>query len=223
MKLNRYPLIKTQNMERIKYLQCGTLYCNKLSYFRALENNDNDCIKGDSFEAMLPIRNGYLYCPETNEVQFIKEELISTTWSDDYVFCMSSIRPRSITKEGVSLISGDIEELGTESLIIHDTDGFIDLVKQAAENNGYKIEHGFVQYYDDHYDNLQMIASLVRGISNIAFWKRKIYEGQSEYRFVFHGEAKSSSLELPLGQNLNCISTIINTEKLKHVKIRKES
>lgn len=35
------------------------------------------------------------------------------------------------------------------------------------------IKHGFVNYYDEKYDNLQMLLDIMYSTSNIAFWKRK--------------------------------------------------
>ena len=75
------PLIKTQSKERIEYLYAGKLFCNNLSYFRELENESNDRKVGDRYEGMLHLKDAYFYLPDSEKVQYVKDNLITTTYS----------------------------------------------------------------------------------------------------------------------------------------------
>lgn len=219
---NSSPLIKTQSPDRITYFRNGMLYCNKLSYFRKLEEEKGDRIIGDRFEAMIPMKNAFFYYPEKECVKKIEEGLIPTTWSDDYVFCMSGLLPVAFeNRDTIPLIFDDVNSFGNKSLIILDTKEFIRLVREAAVDRGFSVSYGFVNYYDERYDNPYMIASLVNGIQNIAFWKRKKYQNQQEFRFVFHGDSDSEALELPLGGTLNGISKMVDTCELGNIIIER--
>ncbi len=156
------PLIKTQNKDKIDFLQKGTLYCNKLSFYRDLENEYGDQIVGDSFEAMLPIREAIIYFPEEEKFVKVKDELIPTTWSDDYIFCMTGIKPHMIKDNEIPVLSNTMDSFGKKSLLILDSKEFINRVKEAARKYGYTAQAMFVQYYDDDYDNLEMISSLIQ-------------------------------------------------------------
>jgi hypothetical protein len=188
-----------------------------------MENEQKDTVVGDRFEAMLHFRNAYIYMPETNEVEYVKDQLIPTTWSDDYVFCMSSIIPKTVMTTSFSpFIGKEIEGLGQESLIITDIKSFIDMVENAANKYGYEVKYGYVNYYDEQYDDPYMYASLIQGISNIAFWKRNSYRNQQEFRFVFHGDLRNNVLELPLGADLVNISKVIDASALSKALIKRE-
>jgi hypothetical protein len=214
------PLIKTQAEEYIDFLQKGTLYCNKLSYYRNLENEHGDSIIGDSFEAMLPLTNATVYFPEEETCFQIQDKLIPTTWSDDYIFCMTGLKPNLIVEENMPILSSVMDSFGQKSLLILDSQEFIRRIKIAAQMNGYSVECDFVRYYDDEYNNLDMLSSLVYKTSNIAFWKRKKYSSQSEFRFLFHGNFDKDHLELPIG-DISDISKTIDCDKLVKTFIHK--
>ena len=207
------PLIKTQDEDKVDFLQKGILYCNKLSFYRNLEKECGDHIVGDSFEAMLPIREAIIYFPEKQQCVEVKDTLIPTTWSDDYIFCMTGIKPYLIQENNMPVLNKDINSFGQKSLLILNSKEFINRVKVAAKENGYSVQAMFVQYYDDSYDNLEMISSLIQGTSNIAFWKRKKYSSQSEFRFLFHGNTDKDHLELPIG-DISDISQKFDCDKL---------
>ena len=215
------PLIKTQTDERISYMKSGKLYCNKLSFYRDLENEEGDTIVGDAFEATIPVRHAYIYMPEEDMVKEIKDTLIPTSWSDDYVFCMTGIKPSIISDNNeTKILCDDIDSFGQKSLLIRDSYEFIKNVKKSAIKFGYEVKYGFVKYYDEKVDNIDMISSLIQHTSNIAFWKRKRYEVQNEFRFVFHGDNSKDYLELPV-EGLKELSKVMPNEKMKRAFIKK--
>ncbi len=217
------PLIKTQSHKNIKYLLDGKLYCNKLSYYRNKENNEKDTVVGDKYEALIPLKNAYIYFQDTNECCIVKDDHLSTIYSDDYVFCMSTINTCEVNSvQGNTLVSPEIEELGEESLIITDCSYFIDLVKNSAKKCGFEVRCGLVNYYDEEYDNPYMFSDLMKDTSNIAFWKRNSYRKQQEFRFLFHGNAcENAVLELPLETDLRKIAYVLPSSQAKKLMIIK--
>ena len=75
--------------------------------------------------------------------------------------------------------------MGDTALIILDNDEFRRRVQVAAEAQGFEVHFGPVNYFDESEDNANMIISTLRGMWNLAFWKRKDYSYQQEARFVF--------------------------------------
>lgn len=221
LKINHLPLIKTQDHEKILYLMEGKLYCNRLSYYRNKENNDGDTVVGDKYEALIPIRNSYIFFPDSSECITVRDGHFPTVYSDDFVYCMSAIEANiQDLAKGTLLTSADIESFGEESLIITDCSTFLKLVEDAAMKNGLECRYGLVKYYSEEYDNIQMIKDLYEDASNIAFWKRDIYKKQQEFRILFHGNLKEDVLKLSLDTNLKNISYVLPTLQLKKLMIK---
>lgn len=74
---------------------------------------------------------------------------------------------------------------GDTALVILDSEAFIERIENAAKKAGLRTYFDGVKYYDESFDNANMIIDLVKGMHNIAFWKRKDYSYQQEGRFVF--------------------------------------
>ena len=55
---------------------------------------------------------------------------------------------------------------------------------RSAEEKGHKIYFNKVHYYDEKVDWADIFISLIQGTYNIAFWKRKAYSNQQEFRIV---------------------------------------
>lgn len=203
------PLIKFQSSDKIESLRKGKIYANTLGYYRKLEEDTGDEEVGDNYEAMIHVNEGIIRIPETGEKIILNDSLIKTSNSDDYVFCMFGIYPDISSFKFTDKQKEKMLSFGDTALIILDSEEFIKRVCIAAEKAGYTAHFGAVQYYDSSVDNGNMILSLVKGMWNIAFWKRKAYIYQQEGRFVFTpGDAKVDHIELDIGDISNITEVI---------------
>ena len=221
MQIKGFPLIKFQSEERITSLQDGLIYMNSLEWFRKHENANGDTVVGDSYEALLHMNEGKIILPDTGEELEIHNENIKTSVSNDYAYCMFSINPCvnnfSFTTEQIE----NIKSFGDTALLILDIDEFLSRIRNAALKEGYEIHFGFVRYYDDTIDSADVIISLLSGMHNIAFWKRKMYEYQQEYRFLIHTkDFTKDHLELNIG-DIRDISKVIKASQLLNAKLKK--
>lgn len=87
------PLIKFQDEDKIKSLQSGKLYAKTLEYYRKREEETGDCEVGDKYEAMIHINEATIHFPDTGEVIPVNDDLLRTSESNDFVFCMFGINP----------------------------------------------------------------------------------------------------------------------------------
>jgi len=203
------PLIKFQDADKIKSLQSGKIYAKTLGYYRKREEENGDCEVGDKYEAMIHINKATIYFPDTGETIAVNDDLLKTSESNDFVFCMFGINPslkkfRFTDKQKEKMLS-----FGDTALIVLDHNEFIRRVKVAAEEAGYKVYFRPVQYYDPNIDGGNMLISLLAGMWNIAFWKRNSYTYQQEVRFVFTpGDENIDHIELDIG-DISDITAII--------------
>lgn len=218
-----FPLIKFKNKEIIDSLQNGILYLNSLKWFRDYENEVGDIIVGDSYEGMLHINEGKLVMKETGEVFDLNDALIPTTSSNAYVYCMTYINPKVENFEFNDAQKKEIKEFGDTALLILDSDEFIKRVMSAAEKKGYKIYFNCVNYYDENIDVVNVWVSLFQGSHNIAFWKRKSYEHQQEFRFVIvDEECVDDHIELEIG-DIRDISKVLGTEQILNAEVERNN
>lgn len=216
-----FPLIKFQSAERIESLQNGLLYMNSLEWFRKHESENGDVVIGDSFEAMFHLNEGMFILPDTGEKIEIKNELIQTTFSNDYAYCMFGVNPYSNNFSFMDEQKENIQDFGDTALLILDKDEFFKRIRTAALKEGYEIYGGFVHYYDETKDSLNLILSLLSGMHNIAFWKRKKYCYQQEFRFLIHApNCEEKHLELNIG-DIRDISKVLKTSKLLNAEVVK--
>lgn len=203
------PLIKFQDADKIKSLQAGKIYAKTLGYYRKREEETGDCEVGDKYEAMIHINEATIYFPDTGETVAVNDDLLKTSESNDFVFCMFGINPSTEKFKFTDEQKEKMLSFGDTALLILDQDEFINRVKNAAEKAGYKVYFKPVQYYDPTIDGGNMLISLLGGMWNIAFWKRDSYAYQQEVRFVFApGDENTDHIELDIG-DISDISTII--------------
>ena len=221
MVVKGFPLIKFQSEERIESLQNGLIYMNSLEWFRNNESDNGDEVIGDSFEAMFHINEGKFILPDTGEKIEIKDGLIQTTSSNDYAYCMFGVNPYSKNFSFTDEQKENIQNFGDTALLILDKDEFFNRLRTAALKEGYEIYGGFVQYYDETKDSLNLILSLLSGMHNIAFWKRKKYCYQQEFRFLVHTQnCEKDHLELNIG-DIRDISKVFKTSKILNAEVVK--
>ena len=217
------PLIKFQSVERIESLQHGHIYAKTLSYYRKLEEKTGDADIGDGFEAMLHVNEGQFINQATGEITYLNDELIATTESDDYVFCMFGIYPSTMTFQFSDKQKEKMLSFGDTALIILDSEEFIKRVKIAAEKKGHKTHFDAVNYYDASEDYANVFISLLKGIWNIAFWKRKSYAYQQEARFVFIPDGSDDDhIEMDIG-DVSDISYVVPAEMALTALVEKKS
>ena len=112
-------------------------------------------------------------------------------------------------------------QFGDTALLILDSDAFISKIKKAAEEKGYKIYFNNVHYYDETIDWADIFISLIPGTHNIAFWKRKTYSNQQEFRMVIPVEEYTEDhIELDIG-DISDISEIFTTEQVLTMQVKK--
>lgn len=215
------PLIKFQSADRIESLRKGHLYAKTLKYYRDLEKETGDNEIGDEFEAMFHVNEGYLRVPETGEEICLNDSLIQTANSNDFVFCMFGIYPSLnkfffTDKQKEKMLS-----FGDTALIVLDSDEFIRRVLAAAEREGYEAHFGAVNYFDPTVDSVNVIVSLLKGMWNIAFWKRDKYTYQQEGRFIFTPGNGDDHINLDIG-DISDITAVIPSKKVLSAMVEKK-
>lgn len=215
------PLIKFQCAKKIDLLRKGKLYAKTLKYYRDCEKETGDDAVGDEFEAMFPIKEGYLRISETGEEIRLDDTLMQTANSNDFVFCMFGIYP---TLQSFCFTDEQKEKMlsfGDTALVILDSDEFIKRVKFAAENEGHEVHFGAVKYFDPAIDNGNMMISLLEGMWNIAFWKRDKYAYQQEGRFVFTPGNGDDYINLDIG-DISDISVVLPSGTVLSAMVEKK-
>ncbi|HHX59179.1 MAG TPA: hypothetical protein GX707_00315 [Epulopiscium sp.] len=214
IQIKGFPLIKFQDNDKIKRFRQGILYMKNLQYYRDLEKSNGDGTIGDMFEAMLHINEGKLIIPELGEEIEIKDDLITTDFSNGFVFCMFGINENVKSFQFTDKQKQEIFNFGDRALLITDRHEFLKRIFSTAVEKSLKVFHGSVKYYDEHVDSVNLLASLTNGMENIAFWKRDKYRYQQEYRFVIQSvDTTEDYFELNIG-DISDISKEIKTSVL---------
>lgn len=132
MIIKGFPLIKFQSANRIKDLQNGLIYMNSLEWYRNHESENGDIVVGDLFEGKLHINEAKFKLLDTGEEIEINDELITTSVSNDYAYCMFGINPYnnsfSFTNEQKEIIENFVDT----ALLILDKDEFINRIQTEA-------------------------------------------------------------------------------------------
>lgn len=221
MIIKGFPLIKFQSAKRIEDLQNGLIYMNSLEWYRKHESENGDIVVGDSFEAKFHINEAKFKLLDTGEEIEINDELIATSVSNDYAYCMFGINPYSNSFSFTNEQKEIIENFGDTALLILDKDEFINRIQTEALKKTLDVYKGFVRYYEEKEDSVNLILSLLSGMHNIAFWKRKKYIYQQEYRFLIHAQSyEREHLELNIG-DIRDISRVFKTSEILNARVVK--
>lgn len=216
------PLIKFQSADRIESLQKGHLYAKTLGYYRELEKNTGDMEIGDEYEAMIHVNEGTIHFPDTGETIQLDDTLIETTHSNDFVFCMFGIYPQLDSFAFSDKQKEKMLSFGDTALIITDSDEFKKRVIEAAKAKGYQVHFDAVKYYDTSIDSGNMIIDLMKGMWNVAFWKREAYRYQQEGRFIFISDADDEDhIDLDIG-DISDISVVLPSKQVLSAMVKKE-
>lgn len=213
------PLIKFQSKEKIEKFQQGKMYMKSLEWYR---NNAKISAVGDDYEAMLHINEGtftVLSEGESEVVSFadLNDALIHTTHRKDFVFCMFSISPQTNYFAFTDEQRNNMLSFGDTALLIKDSEEFYIRVRNAMKKEHISLKNAYcgrVEYYDESVDSLKIFISLIKGMHNVAFQKRKKYSYQQEYRILVpYDDRDDDFLELDIG-DISDISEIISAKTL---------
>ena len=223
------PIVKFQSNERIECLRNGKVYLRNLSWFRKREKKTGDMTVGDMYEGMLHIANGNakITCLSENplsDYDIIKESAFETVFSNSYAFCATDTTPHETGYAFNKQNKVELRKFGDTALVINDRIEFIKRIENKARTLGFKTFYGLVRYYNNDIDPAEMYVDLLRGIQNIALWKRDSYYFQKEFRIVlWKKDAYEDHLELDIGE-ISDISNIFTAEEAlsmhleRHVK-----
>lgn len=217
------PLIKFQDKDKIAEIQNGKIYMKTLKWYREHENASGNTIVGDEFEALWPVQEADIIFPELNEIVRLKNDALKTTFSDDFVFCMFSMYANKSFFEYSEEQKNELTSFGDTALLITDRNEFIKRMYAAAKRENIKMYSGFVNYYSAEHNNCDMICSLMEGMQNVAFWKRKKYCLQQEFRFLLHSvNTNEDHYVLDIG-NIRDISIALKSNSVLNAKIKKHN
>ena len=208
------PMIKFQDKDKIDYLRKGKIYLKSLAYYRKREKDTGDDTVGDLFEAMIHANDGYILIPELGIREKLTAALIETSFSNCFVFCMLSLENATQNFQFSEEQKEKILGFGDTALLITDRNAFLHRVAVALERDGIKGYHGFINYYDETNDHVNYWVSLMKnGINHVAFWKRKRYAYQQEYRFLIEPpDTENDYYELDIG-DISDISVVITAKE----------
>ena len=208
------PLIKFQSKQKIENFRGGQIYMKSLEYYRKREAETKDDTVGDLIEGMVHVCDGEIYIPELNVYQRLSDELIKTNFSNSYVFCMLGISPDITSFSFTDDQKEKISTFGDTALIIRDKHEFLRRVTNAVLSENLAGSHGFVTYGDENTDSVAYWCSLLKnGMSYSAFWKRKKYAYQQEYRLLIENPpTEKDYYNLNIG-SIEDISIMCSTEE----------
>lgn len=207
------PLIKFQKADIIDKIVNGSFYMNSMKVYRDRYYQKYDEEIGDPAEGMLYVDEGSMIVYKENiEVSPLQSSSIPTVNSDDYIFCMFGISSNDCSPFRFS----DEQkkkwlEIYDTALLITDCDNFLKRVNDAAINEGVEIQRRFVTYYDEKAGEIvPWMSALMNGLDSVAFYKRKRYNYQQEFRFTAP-KCEKDYLELNIG-NISDFSKVFPLE-----------
>jgi len=231
-----FMLIKFGSKNRLENLQKGCLYMKYLQHFIELEKNNptGSGGQGDMFEGQSIMYNPTVEIRDYHTKDLVYRgpvELSATSFGyEKYpVFCMFMLDSRNLvdkkieggkliksyqfTNEQVDLIS---KKFGDYALMIFNTDEFVRRVKSGLESRGVvQCTRGQVQYYGPN--DFDYFEDIHNNFLRAAFWKRKKFAFQQEFRILAHIEVPDH-LETNIG-DIYDISQLLKTKDLLNSQI----
>jgi len=181
--------------EHAEDLLDGTLYCNRLSWFRQLEG---DTDRGDPYEGQ---RMRHVARSGAIDVQM---RTLNPDIDDLALFCMSLPHAQRETDVAARLEESlaAFLEMGRHAVVIDDVDAFIDRLAVAAKREEYNVRANLVRYYK-FYPEISP-DDLTQSWKPV-FLKHARYASQHEYRIAIHTAKRDTS---PLRVNIGSIRDI---------------
>jgi hypothetical protein len=210
-----FPLVRFKSKARIESFRRGELFFNSLKWYREHEENN---VVDDLFEGMLHINDATAIITPLSggepQVEKMNDVLMKTARSDDLVLCMFGINPKNTSSFTFNKQQKDeLLKFGDTALLITDPDEFYHRIVSALERENKRWLHRFVQYYDEQIDLGNVWLSLFQDMGNTAFWKRKSYSYQQEYRFSVFNENAEENMTLSIG-DISDISEVFESSQL---------
>lgn len=201
----------------------GTLFSNRLAFFKKLEE-DAQANRGDKHEAVV----GW-YQPNqislTLNGREIKDlaapvSLQMNQHNDLNIFCIYAAHSgpfEVITDENIFdlkdhlKIPSDCLALGDYAVVVTQAKSFIDRVLGAIKDKGFGLKAGLVEYYDPG------VFSGSFSEDEAVFCKRKEFEHQREYRFIFDADIPGDvPLKLQIG-DISDIAVLCSTSEVNNL------
>lgn len=230
-----------QSAEHADAFVGGTMYANRLSYFKKI--GDTGGVRGDADEGAIFLSQNGLFINlwrqdstkgEADKIVISENDLAAPVvihprwWDHLNLFCMYAGHTGSfdrLTDQNLHefrqhlLIPDDCVELGTHAVVITNTPEFFKRVKVGVERMGYRVWGRLVKYYDADVG----MEPTYRDMESL-FLKRKEYEYQKEYRLAIDTDTIGTNpICLDIG-SIEDISIRINTEDINRgLKIEKKS
>ena len=220
----------------------GSLFANRLRYFKQIENRDG---RGDKYEgAIVPKLDGLCFTLTSTDIQtgevteitipeedFAGPTIILPKWFDHInLFCMYSGHSggtEKISADNLQCLKKQLEipedctKLGRYAVLIKNPKEFIRRVRFGAERENYRISWRFVRYYDPEVGTVPSESNL-----DSIFSKPRQYEYQKEFRFAIDtGTLESDPITLDIG-DISDIAFRMDTpdiNRLLSVRIRRQS
>lgn len=220
-------LFKFGSEENLRKLQAGQFYMKNLQYYVDLEKATSDEDVGDMYDGQMMLQDVKISMFTTDTHEFIGQfSAPSASFNLGYlkcpVFCMFMMDYRNHVSEK---LDGDIltvryqfteeqinkmSNFGDSVLVIKNADEFFNRVKKALLSQDIGYSRDLVSYYG--FNNVEHMKQIQKDNLRIAFWKRKKYEYQQEYRLVAHTEV-DDFLSIEIG-DISDISEIVKSEQL---------
>jgi hypothetical protein len=238
-----YILMKFGSKENLERIQNGQVYMKNLDYYINLEKETTDENIGDMFDGQMPIHdvNISMYNPETNELIYqFKSDMATMNlgFKKSPVLCMFILDQRNFISSNVNedLLSfrftfteeqkEKLAKFGDSVLLIKNPEEFFNRMEAGLVADGINFTRDRVKYYEKNI--MQHFQDVTDDYKRIAFWKRKKYEHQQEYRYLIFNRSVEDHYTLSIKDltdisEIVTIDTIFNTEVEVRYKIELEN
>ncbi|WP_350343207.1 hypothetical protein PRVXT_002497 [Proteinivorax tanatarense] len=221
-----FILMKFGSKENLEKLQQGKVYMKNLDYYINLENETSNEDVGDKFDGLMPIHDLDISIlnPETNEpIHKFKANMATMNLGlkKSPVMCMYILDYRNFTNADLNddILSIEftftdeqkerISKFGDSVLLIKNTQEFFERMERGLVADKASFSRDRVKYYNKNI--LQHFQEVAEDYRRIAFWKRKKYEHQQEYRFLVLNKTVEDHYTFDI-EDLSDISEIVPTE-----------
>lgn len=178
-------------------LQKGLLYMKRLQYYIDLENNSSNHSMGDGQEAQEIIYNvdtTLSDCNDNKEIGTFKvnKMTIDLGYKDNPVFCLATLDERNIISDSSTQINFGFSEeqikefknFGDSVLLITNPTEFLNRIEKAFNRLNLQFYYDKVSYSIENDSRKLNDIFSPSSYYRIAFWKRKEYECQQEFRIM---------------------------------------
>ena len=197
----------------------GTLHCNRVSWFRDLD----DPKRGDRYEGSRQLEDSQLQMQDSETGQWLSIKTVGpiginyTAVDNLALFCTSLVRSGTYDQPCQEMIDefsnqlrmslSDFIRMGQHAVVIHDIPEFFRRVDIAAKREKYTFQAKSVSYYDSYPRHILLEPD--NSIEPV-FHKHKSYCFQKEHRIAIRTNGKDTEV---LRLNIDDIQDISNYEE----------